>query len=112
MGVPSPLECRCGVWLRPQDSFSTTTSTATPFLAVDSWGWGGGVGRGGAAGLSPAGREDLRVMGQRTQCLRLSLAPVLVDVCEVGEVCVIKVGGHRIWGGAFGTPERLINLAL
>lgn len=34
MGVPSWLECRCGVWLRPegrrrQDSFSTTTTTTT-----------------------------------------------------------------------------------
>lgn len=38
MGVPSQLECRCGVWLGPEDSFSTT---ATTFLAANSWVRGG-----------------------------------------------------------------------
>lgn len=89
-GVPSRLECRCGVWFRLEDGFSTTTGCLAPGVEL---GWG--------VQLVLAQWEG----GPKEQWARELVFQALRGLCLWA-----RTEEGRIWRGAFGTPEKLIHL--
>lgn len=86
-GVPSRSECRCGVWFRLEDGFSTTAGCLAP-----------GVQLGQGVQLVLAQREG----GRKEQWARELVFQAFTGACACGP------GLRR----AFGTPEKLIDLFL